>query len=128
MQNIVSSASGRVLRSARRCESQSVPRAKAFAACVPKDLNVEHDPVKQEFSICMGEECAVIQYAKFGDVLDLYHTEVPVVFRGQGVAAVLAKEAFQYVQQNNLKMQLSCEYLQKYFKENQTPELKKIVV
>lgn len=78
--------------------------------------------------MCMGVDCAVIQYKKTDDVLDLYHTEVPVVFRGQGVAALLAKETFKYIQQNNLKMKLSCDYLQKYYRENETPELKKILV
>ena len=97
-------------------------------------------------------DCAVIQYQKTDTTLDLYHTEVPVVFRGQGVAALLAKvfflsnaaiiacanpfffifavvfqEAFDYVLRNNLRMKLSCDYLQKYYKDNATPELEKIL-
>lgn len=124
MQQNVSSLTGRVLRSART----SAVQTKAFSAIPPKDLKVEHNAKRSEFSMCMGVDCAVIQYKKTDDVLDLYHTEVPVVFRGQGVAAILAKETFKYIQQNNLKMKLSCDYLQKYYRENETPELKKILV
>lgn len=125
MPNTVSTSAGRVLRSARLLAAQ--PMSKAFSAYPPNDLKVQHNADKNEFSICMGEECAVIQYSKSNNTLDLLHTEVPVVFRGQGVAALLAKEAFEYVRQNNLKMKLSCDYLQKYFRENETPELKKIL-
>lgn len=90
----------------------------------------------------------MIQYQKTNNTLDLYHTEVPEVFRGQGIAALLAKVcfscfllqmshsqtnkcfvllqgAFEYVLKNNLKMKLSCDYLQKYYKNNSTPELEK---
>ena len=54
----------------------------------------------------------VLLYERDGDVLDLYHTEVPPAYRGKGVAAHLAQAAFKYIQQNNLKMILTCTYLQ----------------
>ncbi|XP_034233752.1 protein NATD1-like isoform X3 [Thrips palmi] len=123
MQQNISSLTGRVLRSAR-APTQKLA-GKAFSAYAPSDLKVEHSAAKQEFFVCMGDDCAVIQYQRTNNTLDLYHTEVPSVFRGQGVAALLAKEAFNYVLQNNLKMKLSCDYLQKYYKDNLTPELEK---
>lgn len=125
MQKNLSSLTGRCLRSARASSQQSTGRG--FSAYPPSDLKVEHSAAKQEFFICMGDDCAVIQYQKTDTTLDLYHTEVPVVFRGQGVAALLAKEAFDYVLRNNLRMKLSCDYLQKYYKDNATPELEKIL-
>ncbi|KAK3907555.1 Protein NATD1 [Frankliniella fusca] len=126
MQN--TATTGRILRSARSLAVQGQSMSKAFTAYAPNDLKVQHNPEKEEFSICMGEDCAVLQYKRTNETLDLFHTEVPVVFRGQGVAALLAKvDAFEYVRQNNLKMKLSCEYLQKYYRDNETPELKKIL-
>lgn len=40
-------------------------------------------------------ESAVLQYDMLEDnVVDLYHTGVPVAFRGKGIAKVLAKVCF----------------------------------
>ncbi|XP_034233751.1 uncharacterized protein LOC117640887 isoform X2 [Thrips palmi] len=82
MQQNISSLTGRVLRSAR-APTQKLA-GKAFSAYAPSDLKVEHSAAKQEFFVCMGDDCAVIQYQRTNNTLDLYHTEVPSVFRGQG--------------------------------------------
>jgi predicted GNAT family acetyltransferase len=45
-------------------------------------------------------------------VLDLYSTVVPSEFEGRGLAKILAIAAFKHVEENRLKMRLSCWYLQ----------------
>lgn len=92
---------------------------------------------------------AVLEYVNRKGTLDMYHTEVPDAYRGQGLAAMLAKvfkhvvspvailsgliliffkAAFDHAVENHLPMKLSCSYLQKYFKENPKDEYKKLVV
>lgn len=87
-------------------------------------LEVFHDTKKKEFSITLegSPESAVLQYDMLEDnVVDLYHTGVPVAFRGKGIAKVLAKGALDYFSSNQVKMQLTCTYLQKYVKDNPNP-------
>ncbi|MPC27959.1 Protein NATD1 [Portunus trituberculatus] len=59
-----------------------------------QDMQVVHDEENMEFYIKLGQDKAYLQY----DILDpktkavdLQHTVVPEVFRGQGIAKVLAK-------------------------------------
>lgn len=87
-------------------------------------------------------EKAVLNYASIGKgIVDMHHTDVPVAFRGKGVAAKLAQviilsilinidsflffqsiddfqTAFDYAVSQDLKMRVSCTYLQKYLKDN----------
>jgi len=73
---------------------------------------------------------AILEYRqlKGGKVLDMFHTEVPTELRGQGIAAKLCKEAFQYCHDNRLKVVTSCPYVQKYVNEAATELDKKLVV
>ncbi|XP_049797854.1 protein NATD1 [Schistocerca nitens] len=90
-------------------------------------LEVSHDKSVKEFFITLGKERAFLQYDEDAcGVVDLLHTEVPSIFQGKGVGRILAKAAFDYVHNNELKMKLTCEYLQKAI--GSFPEYKKIVV
>ncbi|MCH7761295.1 N-acetyltransferase, partial [candidate division TA06 bacterium] len=39
---------------------------------------------------------ACLMYRREGNTIDLYHTYVPQIFRGQGIAEKLCKSAFEY--------------------------------
>ena len=66
-----------------------------------------------------GNEKALLKYEEVGPgLLDLTDTEVPPVFRGQGVAALLAQEAFDFIANNNLKTRVTCTYLTAYLKKD----------
>ncbi|PIK34844.1 hypothetical protein BSL78_02379 [Apostichopus japonicus] len=89
-----------------------------------EQFHIFHDAEKKEFSITLEDtpEPAVLQYELLKDnSVDLYHTGVPVAFRGKGIAKVLAKGALDHFSSNQVKMQLSCTYLQKYVKDNPNP-------
>ncbi|KAL3885290.1 hypothetical protein ACJMK2_025373 [Sinanodonta woodiana] len=96
---------------------------------------VGHDKKIKEFYIKLSEdgkvsdEKAVLQYSfVHKGIVDLMHTEVPPLFRGHGIAKILAREALDYFVKENLNMKLSCTYLQKYVRENPLPQyLEKIV-
>ncbi|XP_076809881.1 protein NATD1-like [Clavelina lepadiformis] len=90
-----------------------------------RSLSVNHDKKNTEFLIEIKDcpEKAFLSYENINQsTVDLQHTVVPEVFRGQGVGKILAKTALDYVVENNLNMKLTCWYLQKYVKENPLPE------
>ncbi|XP_013414864.2 protein NATD1-like [Lingula anatina] len=108
--------------------SNSISQAEANAATMP--YVVGHDKAKKEFYIKIrsedganSEDKALLQYDIIRDgFYDLYHTEVPPVFRGKGIAKLLAKAAFDFVVEQDAKMRLSCTYLQKYLEDNKLPQ------
>ncbi|KAI6215079.1 hypothetical protein M3Y94_00342800 [Aphelenchoides besseyi] len=76
-----------------------------------------------------GSKRAVLEYRQLKDnVIDMYHTEVPKEMRGQGIAQKLAKEAFNFCKENQLKVVTSCPYVQKYANEIASESEKKLVI
>jgi len=97
------------------------------------DLKVEHEEKEQRFVIRFEDpglqELAVLEYEMpRKNVMDMTHTGVPVSLRGRGIAGILAKEAFEHCVNNNLKMILSCTYLQKYYHDHPLPEYQQRVL
>jgi len=95
----------------------------------PRNSNmvVKHNKPHQQFEISLPElsrdAMALLQYTEpVSGVLDLWHTEVPDALQRRGIAKLLAKEAFTYVVETDIKMILSCTYLQKYYNDNPLPE------
>ena len=92
-----------------------------------KNLMIEHISKKHtglfELTIPGCDEKGFISYVKMNEItLDLQHTFVPESMRGQGIAKKLAQYAFEFVSEHDLKMKLSCSYLEKYLKENPDSE------
>ncbi|OQR73847.1 protein GTLF3B-like [Tropilaelaps mercedesae] len=82
-------------------------------------LAVTHDKASRTFYVQMGNDKAILTYDEASPgILDLQHTEVPDVFRGKGVAALLAREAFDFVAKNGLKTKVTCTYLMGFFQKN----------
>jgi len=80
------------------------------------EYQVKHDKKHQTFYIKLeGKDKAILEYNVISPThLDYVHTEVPTSYRGKGIAAHLAKAAFDYAVEENMKMILSCSYLQKF--------------
>ena len=96
-----------------------------FSIMAKQELAVKHIPEKFQFVIKMEgtDEEAHLDYEIIDDKKwDLQHTVVPVAFRGQGIAKVLAKAAFDHVVKENLTMKLTCWYLKGYAEKNPLPE------
>ncbi|XP_035670413.1 protein NATD1-like [Branchiostoma floridae] len=93
---------------------------------------VGHDKLKKEFYIRMEREStekAILQYDMYRKgYVDFYHTFVPEVYRGKGLAKHLAKAALDYAVEEDLKMKLTCTYLQKYAKDNPLPQYQERIV
>lgn len=80
---------------------------------------VQHEPARSRFVMDLGNNRqARIDYRKEGgDCVNLYHTEVPVDMRGQGLARHLAQGALDQLEKDGLKVKLSCSYLQDYVRK-----------
>ncbi|CAG0917916.1 unnamed protein product [Notodromas monacha] len=82
---------------------------------------VVHNRAQKKFILNIegSSEPARIEYRVLKPgVIDLYHTEVPDEFRGRGIAKKLAAGAFEHVKKENLRMKLSCWYLQTILTQN----------
>lgn len=79
------------------------------------DLKVHHDTTKSKFCIQLDDDSktiensssichyiyhiyfideAILVYEKKKDMIDFYHTEVPMGFTGRGIAGILAKVGY----------------------------------
>lgn len=72
---------------------------------------VTHDEAGGRFVVRVGSEVAELTYQWRGRAMDLYHTEVPPAFRGQGIAERLADAAFNYADAHGLSVIPSCPYI-----------------
>ncbi|GLV41146.1 hypothetical protein CBL_04670 [Carabus blaptoides fortunei] len=66
----------------------------------------------------VNSDTAKVEYVRNGDVLDLTDSFVPESMRGKGLGHRLAKGTFDYVENTNLKLKLSCTFLRKFYEEN----------
>ncbi|ODM98071.1 FACT complex subunit SSRP1 [Orchesella cincta] len=125
------SESGSAIRQLRFSPVLSSCRCVFRSMSSAMNFKVEHDPDNKKFFIKLGDAEAKLEYVKNdlngNTVLDMWHTEVPPPLQGKGIAKILAQEAFDYVVENKLKMQLTCSYLQKYLKDNPLDKYKSAV-
>ena len=75
------------------------------------ELTVTHDAAGQRFLVKLEGYEACLMYRTHGQDLDLYHTYVPEVFRGRGIADKLCKAAFEHAKAKNLRVIPSCSYI-----------------
>ena len=74
-------------------------------------IEVIHDQPGSRFCVKLQGYEACLMYRLTGKDLDLYHTYVPEVFRGRGVAEQLCKAAFEYAKTKGLSVLPSCSYI-----------------
>ena len=74
-------------------------------------LDVRHDQTASRFCDKLEGYEACLMYRRSGKELDLYHTYVPEVFRGRGIAETLCKAAFEHAKANRLTVIPSCSYV-----------------
>ena len=87
---------------------------------------VSHDHAGQRFCVKLQGYEACLMYRQQDKTLDLYHTYVPEVFRGHGIAETLCKAGFEYAKANWLSVIPSCSYISEaYLKRH--PEYEPIV-
>lgn len=74
-------------------------------------VKVEHDSEGRRFYARLEGYEACLMYSLRGRTIDLYHTYVPPVFRGRGVAERLCRAAFEHAKKEGLTAIPSCSYI-----------------
>lgn len=82
-------------------------------------LKVTQNIDKNRFEVKIGESIAIAEYSITAGELILTHTEVPVALEGNGIASRLAKVAFKYARENDLKVLPLCPYMAAYARKHQ---------
>ena len=75
------------------------------------EVAVRHDKATHRFVAALGGYEACLMYRLSGTEIDLYHTYVPQVFRGRGVAEQLCQAAFEHAKVKGLTVLPSCSYI-----------------
>jgi predicted GNAT family acetyltransferase len=89
---------------------------------------VRHDRGTRQFLLDLdGNKVARIDYRHLGkDCIELYHTEVPEELRGKGIGKALAEGALECALGANLKLKVTCCYLQDYLTRFADDKYKKL--
>ena len=77
-----------------------------------------------------GHDTAFLEYEQLSDnplTVDMFETFVPPSLRGQGVAKLLADAAFTWAVDNNVRVRLSCWYLEGYLERHPRPEVQNLL-
>ncbi|MBT4758056.1 MAG: N-acetyltransferase [Opitutae bacterium] len=87
---------------------------------------VHHCSDHARFEIAIGEATAVLEYTRSDSLMTIHHTYVPVELRGQNIAGLLAKAAFDSARAEQLQVLPLCSYIAGYAKR--FPEAGALVV
>ncbi|GAB3523249.1 GNAT family N-acetyltransferase [Emticicia fontis] len=79
---------------------------------------VKHQPDDNLFLINIGNDMAYQEYIKKQDEIIITHTEVPRELEGKGLGSLLAKNALQYAEENNLKLNPLCPFMAAYVRKH----------
>ncbi|XP_075241846.1 protein NATD1-like [Convolutriloba macropyga] len=84
---------------------------------------IGHFPSKSCLYIRYGKDTkGVLKYQMFGKgIVDFYDTYVVENERGKGIGKLLAKAGMEYIVENELKVKLSCTYMQKFVDDEKLP-------
>ena len=94
-----------------------------------EERTVIHIPEDQQFCIVLPDDHkCVLLYERTGHVVDMWHTEVPQEWRGQGLGGDLMKGAMEWVMLSKYKARLSCTFLQKFITDNPNSAWEKVLV
>ena len=87
---------------------------------------VHHSIDHARFEITLGNANAVLEYTRSGSLLTIHHTYVPIELRGQNIAGLLAKAAFDTARAERLQIVPQCSYIARYAKR--VPEAAALVL
>lgn len=88
-------------------------------------LNIIHRPEEKRFEYRSGNDLAVCEYERAGDIWNFHHTLVPRTMRGQGLAGQLVETALRHVAEHKGKVVAQCSYVADYIQKH--PEFKDLL-
>ena len=82
-------------------------------------IEVRHNEAAHRFeAVVGGQQLARADYRLEGDVMRIFHTEVPFAFEGRGIAARLVGTAFEHAREKGLKVLPACSYVRDYVRRH----------
>lgn len=81
-------------------------------------LVIHHNEAAHRFEAFIEGRLARADYRLEGDVMRIFHTEVPLAFEGRGVAARLVGAAFDCARERGLKVLPACSYVRTYVRRH----------
>jgi uncharacterized protein len=79
---------------------------------------VVHNESQNRFEIAIGGEVAFAEYRIDGNRMLFTHTEVPPLFRGQGIANKLVRAGFDVANERNLQIVPLCSYVARVLQQH----------
>lgn len=82
------------------------------------DLRVRHNEAAHRFELTVDGALCRADYRLLGNVMAVYHTEVPPVIQGRGIAAKLVQGAVEHARANGLRIAPYCSYVRSYVRRH----------
>jgi hypothetical protein len=79
---------------------------------------VIHETENERFVIYLDGHEVYIEYTMTDKKINLYHTYTHPALRGKGLAAHVVRAAFEFANENNLKVIPTCSYVQSFIAKN----------
>ncbi|KAK9880976.1 hypothetical protein WA026_014328 [Henosepilachna vigintioctopunctata] len=96
-----------------------------FGSCIDQVINnLKNGNIcntGSSFKIKLNEsQYAEVLYEKKGHIYDLQHTSIPEDYQGKGLGSIVAERVFHHLidADKDVKIKLTCEYLQHYQNKN----------
>ena len=81
-------------------------------------IEVRHNERAHRFESGSESELARLDYDLQGEILDLYHAEVPPHLEGRGIASAITKAALEWARANRRKVRPSCPFVSAYIRRH----------
>lgn len=78
------------------------------------NLSIEHNMSARRFEVVVDGQTCVLEYRLADQVMTITHTGVPEQVGGRGIAAELARTAFETARVNGWKVVPACSYASVY--------------
>lgn len=89
-------------------------------------VSVVHNEAASRFEATIDGRLARADYQRTGNVMRIYHTEVPPELTGRGIAGQIVQAALAYASSNGLKVEPLCSYVRAYMRRH--PETQSLIV
>jgi predicted GNAT family acetyltransferase len=81
-------------------------------------MQVTDNPDHHRFELALDGHTAFASYRRDGDLLLVYHTEVPREFEGRGIGSALVKGMLEIAREQGLKVKPSCSFVAAYMRRH----------
>ena len=81
-------------------------------------MQITDNPAHQRFEVSLDDRTAFASYRRDGNVLLVYHTEVPREFEGRGIGSALVKGVLDIAREQGLKVKPFCSFVAAYMQRH----------